>query len=77
MILETKYNIGDKVWFMSYRKKKIIEAPVMAIEINVRYEKTAIRYQVVSDNVKSYFYEFQVFSTEQEAVHVCFQPSLN
>ncbi len=76
MILETKYNIGDKIWFMSYRRKKVIKAPITAIEVTIT-DKTHIRYQITVDKVKSYFFEFQLFITEAEAIENCFQPILN
>lgn len=75
MILETKYNLGDKVWFMSYRAKKIISAMITAIEVNVK-DKTYIRYQIFSHGKPSYFFEFQLFGDNQEAIDSCFNTNV-
>ena len=77
MIVQTKYNKGDKVWYMSYQAKKIVEVPVTRIEINVNdkpEKEIVIRYQVIRAGKKSYFYEWQLFETKSIAEEQSFNP---
>lgn len=77
MIIETKYEIGDWIWFMSYRAKKVMKAPIMAIEVNVKFtdkKETTIRYQILANGTPSYFHEFQLFESKELAKENSFQP---
>ena len=69
MTIETKYNIGDKVWVRpaNYIEKGIIHA----IDVSARMEygiitRKCVSYDVMIDNRLFAFYEHGIFPTKEE-----------
>lgn len=65
MTIETKYNIGDEVWFMN--EGKPTSEKIVRIDIE-RYEcKQFIEYTVIlCDVILTSFYEEEVFPSKEE-----------
>ena len=64
MTIETKYNIGDEVWFMDGLEPTSKE--ILRIDIEVYNVKNIIEYDVMVGGVLTGFYEHEIFPTKEE-----------
>lgn len=64
MTIETKYNIGDQVWFMDGLEP--VSKEILRIDIEVYNVKTIIEYDVMLGDIITGFYEHQIFPTKEE-----------
>ena len=65
MTIETKYNIGDEVWFADQGQPLYRE--VVMIEPRIRKDRQIIKYYVDFDDVRlAIFYEEDLFPTKEE-----------
>lgn len=65
MTIETKYNIGDKVWTLNSLCEPI-PAKVFGIMVEVRRNRTYIDYKVDNQEIIAYRREDVVFPTKEE-----------
>lgn len=65
MTIETKYNIGDKVWTINSLSEPI-PAKVVGIMVEVRRNRTYIDYKVDNQEIIAYRRENVVFPTKEE-----------
>lgn len=66
MTIETKYNIGDEVWFRTLKFNK--KAKVIGVTINLREDGVIIEYGLER---KGYYYqrrESDLFPTKEELI---------
>ena len=64
MAIETKYNIGDEVWFKTL--KHIVKANIIGVTINLRQDGVIMEYGLER---KGYYYqkrECDLFPTKEE-----------
>ena len=65
MTIETKYNLGDEVWFMN--EGEPISEKIVRIDVEQYERKQFVQYTVVlSDVILTTFYEQEVFPTKEE-----------
>ena len=65
MTIKTKYNIGDKVWFMN--EGEPTSERIVRIDVEQYERKQFVEYTVVlSDVILTSFYEQEVFPTKEE-----------
>lgn len=64
MTIETKYNIGDEVWFEAAGDAKCEE--IFGIEVNVYKDKLFIEYLFANDSYPFGLNEFDLFPTKEE-----------
>ena len=66
MTIETKYNIGDEVWF--YHHKKIMKSRVRSINLLVRKDDISASYLMEDMWTDQYIvlYEESLFPTKEE-----------
>ena len=65
MTIETKYNIGDEVWFMN--EGEPTSERIVTIDIEQYERKQFVEYTaVLSDVILTSFYEQEVFPTKEE-----------
>lgn len=69
MVIKTKYNIGDEVWFM--RNNKVLSAPIGRVEYSTDGKFYSLSYQLRGymeglhpDN----FQEHQLFQTKEKLI---------
>ena len=64
MTIETKYNIGDKVWYKG--TKEIFQDTICEIKVNIDcFGETSVHYQLWNDVLKE---ENDLFSTKEELI---------
>lgn len=61
MTIETKYNIGDKVWAMYCNSP--FEYEIDKVIVIHDYRETSTQYRVVGHK---YFFDFEIFPTKEE-----------
>ena len=67
MTIETKYNIGDEVWFMN--EGEPTSEKIVRIDVEQYEQKQFVEYTVVlSDVILTSFYEQEVFPTKEELI---------
>ena len=65
MTIETKYNIGDEVWFMNDGEPT--SERIVRIDVERYEQKQYVEYTVVlSDVILTSFYEQELFPTKEE-----------
>lgn len=65
MTIETKYNIGDEVWFMN--EGEPTSEKIVRIDVEQYERKQFVEYTVVlSDVILTSFYEQELFPTKEE-----------
>ena len=64
MTIETKYNIGDKVWFTEENEPK--SDVILSIEINVYKGECFIEYLLANDRCSYGLDESTLFPTKEE-----------
>ena len=65
MTIETKYNIGDEVWFMN--EGEPTSEKIVRIDVEQYEQKQFIEYTVIlCDVILTSFYEEEVFPTKEE-----------
>lgn len=65
MTIETKYNIGDEVWFMN--EGEPTSEKIVRIDVEQYERKQFVEYtMVLSDVILTSFYEQEVFPTKEE-----------
>ena len=72
MTIETKYKIGDEVWFGSMGNH--IKAEINEINITVEFDNcVVIQYLIGIDNEKYYWerHEHEIFHTKEELLKSC------
>ena len=66
MTIETKYNIGDKVWFARFNKD-IYLFEVIGVRITIFGSEVHIEYELVEeDGISCRFPEYLLFPTKEE-----------
>ena len=65
MTIETKYNIGDKVWFMN--EGEPTSEKIVRIDVEQYEQKQFVEYTVIlCDVILTSFYEEEIFPTKEE-----------
>lgn len=65
MTIETKYNIGDEVWFMN--EGEPTSEKIVRIDVEQYEQKQYIEYTVIlCDVILTSFYEEEIFPTKEE-----------
>ena len=65
MTIETKFNIGDEVWFMN--EGEPISEKIVRIDVEQYERKQFVEYTVVlGDCILTTFYEQEIFPTKEE-----------
>ena len=64
MIIKTKYNIGEEVWFME--ENEPTSDVILSIEINLYKGKQFIEYLFANDSYPYGLNESELFSTKEE-----------
>ena len=68
MTIETKYNIGDEVWFMNDGEPT--SERIVRIDVERYEQKQYVEYTVVlSDVILTSFYEQELFPTKEELLN--------
>lgn len=65
MTIETKYNIGDEVWFQDHEEHPI-KNDILGIEIETYKHKQLIKYLFEQDGFLFTIYEEDLFPTKEE-----------
>lgn len=63
MVVETKFSIGDKVFFK--KNNTIIESEVTSVNIYIN-EKVRVIYNVKDYYYLGFFFEYELFKTKKE-----------
>lgn len=67
MTIETKFNIGDEVWFMN--EGEPISEKIVRIDVEQYERKRFVEYTVVlGDCLLTTFYEQEIFPTKEELI---------
>lgn len=64
MTIETKYNIGDEVWFQDHEQP--LRREIVGIEIEIYAKKTFVKYVFCEDGFAYEMHEQDLFPTKEE-----------
>lgn len=65
MTIETKYSIGDEVWFINLRKESM-QAKIFRINVEVRRKNIYVEYSLSNKEFIVTRKEEELFSTKEE-----------
>ena len=66
MTIETKYNIGDEVWFQDHEQP--LSREIVGIETEIYAKKSLVKYVFCEDGFAYEIYEQDLFPTKEELI---------